>query len=115
MSRRRCAEAARATGLLPALVASVLIPDADCSAAQDGAGARLIAICVSCHRLDGRNKGISSILRWEPEEIVDKLRDARSDDRASNAMRAVSLSLSDDEIAAVAAELAALAKTSKPP
>ena len=113
--RRRCAEAARAAGLLPALVASLLIPGADCSAAEDGAGAWLVAICASCHRLDGRNKGISSILRWEPEEIVDKLHDVRSDERASNAMRAVSLSLSDDEIAIVAAELGLLSKKSRPP
>ena len=106
----------RAVGLLPALVAAALVPSADRSvAAEQGAGARLVAICASCHRLDGRNTGISSILRWEPEEIVDKLHDARSDARANNAMRAVSVSLSDDEIAAVAAELTMLAKKAGSP
>ena len=59
--------------------------------------------------------GFPSILRWEPEEIVDKMHDIRSDARANNAMRAVSLSLSEDEIVAAADELATMARKARAP
>lgn len=82
-------------------------------AEEDAGSARLVAICASCHRLDGRITGIRSILGWEAEEIVDKMRDARSNEAANNAMRAVSLSLSDAEIAAVADQVAALGRKAR--
>ena len=74
-------------------------------------GAPLVAICATCHRLDGRNTGIPSLFRWEPEEIFDKLRDFRTNERANPVMRAVSLSLSEEEIAAVAGAIGTLGKT----
>ena len=72
-------------------------------------------VCAPCHRLDGRYTGIPSVIRWESEEIVDKMRAFRSDEGANNAMRAVSRSLSDDEVAAVAEYLSALGKKPRSP
>lgn len=96
---------------LSALVAAcVLAPSA--AAAEDGA--RLMTLCAACHRLDGRNTGIPSLLRWEAEEIVDKLHDFRSNERGNTVMRAVSRSLTDDEIAAVAAEIERIRKAAAP-
>ncbi len=91
------------------------ISAAGISAAAAQEGGPLVAICAACHRLDGRSTGIPSILRWEAEEIVDKMHEFRAGGRASPVMRAVSLSLTDDEIAAVADELAAIGRRAKPP
>ena len=106
--RRACRASLVAGGLFVAGAGQIV------AAADVVGGTGLLAVCTSCHRLDGRYTGIGSIFRWEPEEIVDKMLDARSNERANNAMRAVSLSLSDAEITAVANEVAALGKTGKP-
>ena len=104
----------RRARLATLIAGCVLVPGAARAGAEDGAGARLVAICASCHRLDGRNTGIPSILRWEAEEIVDKMHAFRSNERANTVMRAVSLSLSDDEIAAVAGAIERLRKKGAP-
>ncbi|KAB1072982.1 c-type cytochrome [Methylobacterium planeticum] len=107
-----------AARLLPSTLIAVgvlaVVASADRAAAAEDGG-HLVAICAACHRLDGRSTGIPSILRWEAEEIVDKMLDFRASERASPIMRAVSLSLSDDEIAAVAAEIAAIGRRAKSP
>lgn len=78
-------------------------------------GAELAAICASCHRLDGRAKGIPSIVGLDAEKLAGKMRAFRSNERSNHIMRAVSRSLSDDEIAAVAHYLAARGKDIKSP
>ena len=93
----------------------VLVPAAHRAAADDGLGAQVATLCASCHRLDGRYTGIPPIIRWETEELVDKMVAFRSNERANTVMRAVSLSLSDDEVSAVADYLAALGKKAKTP
>ncbi|MEA1834296.1 cytochrome C [Methylobacterium durans] len=95
-------------------MAGSIVASADRAAAAED-GASLVAICAACHRLDGHSTGIPSILRWEAEEIVDKMHAFREGGRASTVMRAVGLSLSDDEIAAVADELAAIGRRVKSP
>lgn len=84
-------------------------------AADDGMGARVATLCASCHRLDGRHTGVPPVIIWEPEEIVEKMLAFRANERANRVMRAVSLSLSDDEILAVADHLAALGKKARSP
>lgn len=106
--------------LLPLLIlliaGGILVPAADrVAAADDRLGARVATLCSSCHLLDGRHTGIPPIIIWEAEELVDKMVAFRANERANRAMRAVSLSLSDDEISAVADHLAALGKKARSP
>jgi len=76
-------------------------------AADDSQGAQLAAICASCHRLDGRDKGIPSIVGLDQKQFVDVMAAFKSGERSSQIMHAIALSLSDGEIAALAAYLAA--------
>lgn len=97
------------------ILGGILVPVVDRVAADDGSGARVATLCASCHRLDGRYTGIPPITKWESEELVDKLIAYRENARANTVMRAVSLSLSDDEVSAVAEYLAALGKKARSP
>jgi len=83
-------------------------------AADRGGGAQLAAMCASCHRLDAGNGGIPTILGMSPEMLTRAMLAYRSRERPSHIMRAIALSLSDEEIATVAHYLAALNKQVKP-
>jgi cytochrome subunit of sulfide dehydrogenase len=76
-------------------------------AEDEGRGTQLAAICASCHRLDGNDKGIPSIIGLDQKEFVDVMAAFKSGQRSSQIMHAIALSLSDGEIAALAAYLAA--------
>jgi len=76
-------------------------------AADQKRGAQLAAMCASCHRLDGRDKGIPSIVGLDKETFAGAMAAFKSGARASSIMRAVALSLSDAEIAILAEYLAA--------
>ena len=76
-------------------------------AADDSRGAQLAAICASCHRLDGRDKGIPSIVGLDQKQFVDLMAAFKSGERVSQIMHVISLSLNDEGIAALAAYLAA--------
>lgn len=94
--------------------ASLLVSIGDRAAAVDNnRGSQLAATCASCHRLDGHGKGIPSIVGLEVEKLAGMMQAFKSDERSSHIMRAVSLSLSNDEIAALAHYLAAQGKDAK--
>jgi sulfide dehydrogenase cytochrome subunit len=90
----------------------VLIADRG-TAAQDERGAQLAAVCASCHRLDGRDKGIPSIVGMDKEKFAGAMAAFKSGDRSSQIMHAVALSLSDDEIVMLAEYLAAQPRETK--
>ena len=73
--------------------------------AGDSRGAQLAAICASCHRLDGHDKGIPSIVGLDQKEFVDIMAAFKSGERSSQIMHAIALSLSDREVSALAAYL----------
>ncbi|WP_456635194.1 c-type cytochrome [Bradyrhizobium sp. USDA 10063] len=83
-------------------------------AADRNGGAKLAAMCASCHRLDGGDGDIPTILGMEPEMLIRAMLAYRSRVRPSHIMRAVALSLSDEEIATLARYLAALNKQVRP-
>ena len=91
----------------------IIVPDPSQAADRDG-GAQLAAICASCHRLDGGDGGIPTILGMSPEVLTRTMLAYRSHERPSHIMRAIALSLSDEEIATVARYLAALNKQARP-
>jgi cytochrome subunit of sulfide dehydrogenase len=87
----------------------IILADRSQAADRDG-GAQLAAMCASCHRPDGGDRGIPTILGMGPEMLSRAMLAYRSSERPSHIMRAVALSLSDEEIATVARYLAALNK-----
>jgi cytochrome c553 len=84
----------------------VLVADRS-MAANDNQGAQLAAMCASCHRLDGRDKGVPSIVGLDKERLAGAMVAFKSGERSSQIMHAVALSLSDGEIAVLAEYLAA--------
>lgn len=97
------------------IAAGLLIIVADRSQAADRDGeAQLAAMCASCHRLDGGDGGIPTILGMSPEMLTRTMLAYRSHERPSHIMRAIALSLSDEEIETVARYLAALNKQVRP-
>lgn len=86
-----------------------------CAAEDNSRGAQLAAICASCHRLDGGGSGIASIIGLDPEELAGMMQAFKADETSSHIMHVVGLSLSGDEIAALARYLAALAKEAATP
>ena len=90
-----------------ALAASLTVVGADRGRAGDGErGLRLAAMCASCHRLDGRDRGIPSIVGITPEKLAGAMTAYKSGARSSGIMRIVAQSLSDADIATLAACLA---------
>jgi len=66
-------------------------------------GAYLAAECTTCHRADGTDHGIPSIVGWPPDEFVIALHAYKRGKRVHPAMQLVAGRLSDEEIAALAA------------
>ena len=83
--------------------------------AENQRGAQLAAICASCHRLDGQGAGMGSIVGLDGHKLTGLMQAFKSDESSNHIMHAVSLTLSDDEIATLAAYLAAQGKEAKQP
>jgi sulfide dehydrogenase cytochrome subunit len=83
--------------------------------ADDSRGAQLAAICASCHRLDGRDKGIPSIVGLDQKQFADIMAAFKSGAHPSQIMHAVALSLSDEEVTTLAEYLHARPTRTKPP
>ena len=90
----------------------VLIAFGQASAEGRGQGAQVAATCAACHRLDGGVNGIPSIVGIEAGRLVGMMQAFKVDEGSNHVMHAVALSLSDDEIAAVAQHLATLGRAS---
>jgi cytochrome c553 len=68
-------------------------------------------MCASCHRLDGGDTGIPTIVGVGEEKLASTLFAYRGSESPSHIMHAVALSLSDEEIASVARYLAEQGKS----
>jgi len=102
--------------LVLAVAASpILLAASACAAAANDQGGQLAAVCASCHRLDGGEKGIPSIIGLGEDRLTRAMLAYRLGERSSHIMQAIALSLSDEEIAAVARFLAAQGKKAGPP
>jgi cytochrome c553 len=100
----------------PPIAAILVFLAAHQSAAADAdRGTQLAATCASCHRLDGRDKVTPPIVGRDEESVVRMMHAFRSGERPSQLMHAVALSLSDEEIAAVARYLATRGKKAGQP
>jgi cytochrome subunit of sulfide dehydrogenase len=85
------------------------------AAAENNRGAQLAAVCTSCHRLDGRDRGIPSIIGLDKKKLADMMEAFRSGKRSSQIMNVVARSLSTEEIDALADYLAVQPSGSEQP
>jgi cytochrome c553 len=83
--------------------------------ADNDQGAQLAAMCAACHRLDGHDKGIPSIIGLSEEQFVIVMEAFKSGERSGPIMRAIARSLSNEEIAILARYFAARGKEAKRP
>ena len=82
---------------------------------SSGLGAQLAATCASCHRLDGQETVLASIVGVDEQALARMLLAFKSGERSGQIMSVVSHSLSDDEIATVARYLSTLRVETKQP
>ena len=92
----------------------VMLPADRSGAGERDRGAQLAAVCASCHRLDGRDQGIPSIVGLDEATLLAEMRAFKSGERPGQIMRVMSLSLTADDFAAVARYLAAQRKDTNP-
>ena len=86
------------------------------SAAEDiSEGSRIAATCASCHDPAGRAQGIPPIVTLDEQAIVKRMLAYRASESPSHVVHAVALSLSDEEVRAVARYLSENADAGRQP
>lgn len=73
-------------------------------------GEHLAQECTSCHRIDGKDNGIPSIVGLEPEYFVNSLTFYRDRERTNPIMVSVAESLDEEQIRALALYFGSLGK-----
>ena len=77
-------------------------------AADNDQGAQLAATCAACHRLDGHDRGIPSIVGLSEEQFVAVMTAFKSGERSGPIMRPMARALSNEEqLKQFAAQMAA--------
>ena len=78
-------------------------------------GRHLARECTSCHRIDGVDNGIPSIIGWPRDSFVATVKFYRDGARKNPVMVSVASSLSDEQLQALAAFFASVPKPEKMP
>lgn len=73
-------------------------------------GRQLAQECTGCHRIDGVDNGIPSILGWDAERFITTLKFYQTGQRPNPVMISVAKSLDEEQLAALAAYYGSLAK-----
>ena len=76
-------------------------------------GRHLAQECTTCHRIDGTDNGIPSIVGQDPAHFAETIGYYRSGARTNQVMVSVAQSLDDEQVAALAAYYASLPKVGK--
>lgn len=73
-------------------------------------GEYLSSACVTCHQVTGKaSGGIPPIVAWPEDQFIAVMDSYRKKERDNQVMQAITASLSDEEVAALAAYFGALA------
>lgn len=110
MTRRSCSwvDVSLVSGLATVgVLASVTIGTAD-EARLVALGKRLSPECTSCHKEDGKNEGIPSIVGWRTREFVMTMEYYQRGDRRHQVMNSVAQSLDGEQVEALAAYFGSL-------
>ncbi|MDX2158793.1 MAG: c-type cytochrome [Hyphomicrobiaceae bacterium] len=86
-----------------AILLAVSALGAPAEASDPAYGEYLSSACVTCHRLDGADKGIPSIVGWPSDQFITVLKSYKTRERPNQVMQTIAGRLSDDEMAALAA------------
>jgi cytochrome c553 len=97
--------------------------DATCAMADDAKlkayGEYLSRECTTCHRIDGTDNGIPSIIGWDSEQFITTLKFYKDGLRGNPAMISVAKSLDEEQVRALATYFGSLPppprKKSAPP
>lgn len=73
-------------------------------------GRHLAQECSGCHRIDGIDNGIPSIIGWDAERFITTLKFYKTGARSNPVMVSVAGSLDDEQLAALAAYYGSLSK-----
>jgi cytochrome c553 len=76
-------------------------------------GRHLAQECTSCHRIDGTDNGIPSIIGQDPAHFAETIGYYKTGARTNQVMVSVAQSLDDEQVAALAAYYASLPKAKK--
>ncbi|MEQ1611593.1 MAG: c-type cytochrome [Hyphomicrobiaceae bacterium] len=90
---------------MPAIVLTVVILAGLTTAARAGDiafGEYLSGECVTCHRVDGQDKGIPPIVGWPADQFTAVLQSYKAKDRANQVMQTIAGRLSDQDMDALA-------------
>ena len=90
-----------------ALLAALAAPQ-PAIAADPAYGEYLSSECITCHRRDGQNQGIPSIVGLPSAQFISALKAYKAKDRSNPIMQTVAGRLTDDDMAALAAFYASL-------
>lgn len=82
-------------------------------AKREAYGRHLARECTSCHRIDGVDNAIPSIVGWPTDAFVATLKFYRDGTRTNPVMMSVASSLGDEQVQALAAFFASLPKPAK--
>jgi cytochrome c len=89
-----------------------MLAEANVAAASAGGdvalGEYLSGECVTCHRVDGKDQGIPSIVGWEQSHFVAVMHSYRDKVRDNPVMQTIAGRYGDAEVAALAAYFATL-------
>lgn len=78
-------------------------------------GQHLSRECTTCHRIDGTDNGIPSIIGWPAEEFMTTMQYYKEKLRPNVAMQSVAQSLEDQDFRALALYFGSLPKPAKKP
>ncbi len=71
-------------------------------------GQYLSSQCTTCHQLSGKTDGIPAIVGWDEETFIAVMQAYRSKELANPAMQNIAGTLSDEDMAALAAYFATI-------
>ena len=89
--------------LVALLLALSVAQGARAHAADIAFGEYLSGECATCHRKDGREKGIPAIIGWPADQFLAVMHAYKTKDRPNLVMQTIAGKLSDKELEALAA------------
>lgn len=93
----------RRLGAVAAVSSGAFMLSVAAGAGDAAFGEYLSSECVTCHRADGQDKGIPSIVGWPQDQFVAVMQSYRSKERDNAVMQTIAGRMSDQELAALAA------------
>lgn len=113
-SRRISLTRASLFALALGLVLQVMAFASPQDAKQVAYGKHLAQECTGCHRIDGIDNGIPSIVAWREDDFVRTMDFYRRGERKNPVMVSVAGSLDEKQVRALAAYFGSLPKPSRP-